>query len=422
MAARRSLHRADPTSGTGGQALGAPAHAFDGDPAALGRPDCHAAKRGVIHEGSLSSSSSDPNAEAAQEAGLTYTTDLEPGIRRIRKGKRFEYVGPDGKRIRDPSTLDRIRSLAIPPAWDQVWITTHPRGHLQATGRDARGRKQHRYHARWQKTRDANKFDRMAEFARVLPKIRSRVARDLGRAGLPRDKVSATIVRLLETTFARIGNEEYAKQNHSFGLTTLRNRHVDVKGSTVRFLFKGKSGREVSVGVTDRRVAAVIKRCEELPGQMLFQYIDDAGERRTVSSDDVNEYLRLASGADITAKDFRTWAATVLAACALRDAARFESETEAKRKVLSAIDEVANRLGHTRAVCRRSYIHPAIIDSYMEGTLESGLRITLARPRSRLKSDEVAVVALLRRIAKRKVRGRGGRLYPYGSSRVSHAA
>lgn len=371
---------------------------------------------------SLSSESPDPNAEAAHEAGLRYTTDLEPGIRRIRRGKHFRYVGPDGKTVRDPETLDRIRSLAIPPAWEDVWITTHPRGHLQATGRDARKRKQHRYHDQWREVRDANKFDRMADFARVLPKIRSRVSRDLRKKGLAREKVVAAIVRLLDTTLARIGNEEYAKQNNSFGLTTLRNRHVTVKGSAVRFLFKGKSGREVSVGVNDRRVAAVIKRCEELPGQMLFQYLDEAGERRAVSSDDVNQYLRDASGSDFTAKDFRTWAATVLAACALRELASFESETEAKRKVISAIDQVANRLGHTRAVCRRSYVHPAIIESFIDGTLEKGLSLTLAKPQSRLRSDETAVLALLRRIAKRKVRDRRGRLYRYGPSRVSHAA
>jgi DNA topoisomerase I len=321
----------------------------------MGRSGAHAPQRSVA---------TDP-AEAAQEAGLVYTTDNEPGIRRVPKGKRFDYLGPDGKRIHDAATLDRIRSLAIPPAWEHVWISTRPRGHLQATGRDARGRKQHRYHPRWREVRDANKFDRMSTFARVLPRIRRRVARDLRREGLPREKVVATIVRLLETTYARIGNEEYAQQNGSFGLTTLRNRHVEVKGSRVRFLFKGKSGREVSVGVTDRRVAAVIKRCEELPGQMLFQYIDAGGERRAVTSDDVNQYLREATGQDVTAKDFRTWAGTVLAAQALRELGGFESEAEAKRKVLEAIDMVARKLGHTRAVCRRAYVHPDVIATYM---------------------------------------------------------
>jgi DNA topoisomerase-1 len=321
----------------------------------MGRSRAYATQRSL---------SPDP-AEAAHEAGLVYTTDDEPGIRRVRKGRGFEYVGPDGRRVRDARTLDRIRALAIPPAWEHVWISTRPSGHLQATGRDARGRKQHRYHARWREVRDADKFDRMATFARVLPRIRRRVARDLRRRGLPREKVVATIVRLLETTYARVGNEEYAQQNGSFGLTTLRNRHVEVNGSRVRFLFKGKSGREVSVGVADRRVAAVIKRCEELPGQLLFQYVDDSNERRAVTSDDVNEYLRQASRVDVTAKDFRTWAGTVLAAKALRELGGFESETEAKRKVLEAIDAVARRLGHTRAVCRKSYVHPDVIAMYM---------------------------------------------------------
>jgi DNA topoisomerase-1 len=329
----------------------------------------------------------DSAGEAAEDAGLVYATDDEPGIRRVRRGKRFDYAGPDGKRVRDRAVLDRIQSLAIPPAWEEVWISTRPRGHLQATGRDARGRKQHRYHARWRETRDADKFDRLGGFGRVLPRLRSRVARDLKREGLPKEKVVATIVRLLETTFLRIGNEEYAKQNKSFGLTTLRNRHVDVNGSTVRFLFKGKSGVEVAAGVTDRRVARVIKKCEELPGQNLFQYIDDGGERRTVTSDEVNEYLRQTTGEDFTAKDFRTWAGTVLATRALRDAAGFESETDAKRRVVAAIDSVARKLGHTRAVCRRSYVHPAVIERYLHGDL--GLPPAMA--------DEAAVIALLRR-------------------------
>ena len=348
----------------------------------MGRPRGNATDRRIA-----AANPPDP-AEAAEVAGLVYTTDDEPGIRRVRRGKRFDYFGPDGKRLRDSATLDRIRSLAIPPAWEQVWICTRPRGHLQATGRDARGRKQHRYHAKWREVRDADKFGRMAGFEKALPRIRRRVARDLKRDGLPREKVVATIVRLLETTFLRIGNEEYAQQNGSFGLTTLRNRHVDVKGSTVRFLFKGKSGREVSVGVTDRRVAKVIKRCEELPGQLLFQYVDEEGERRAVNSDDVNTYLREASGAEYTAKDFRTWAGTSLALEALRGLPGFESESEGRRNVIAAIDEVARKLGHTRAVCRRSYVHPGVIDAYLQG----------------------------------KVSGRGGRLYLYGPGRIKHAA
>jgi DNA topoisomerase-1 len=341
--------------------------------------------------------------QAAAEAGLVYTTDDEPGIRRVRKGKHFDYLDPEGKRVRDPAVLDRIRSLVIPPSWESVWVSTRSRGHLQATGRDARGRKQHRYHPRWRETRDADKFDRMARFGKVLPRIRRRVGRDLGRDGLPKEKVIATIVRLLETTYVRIGNEEYARENNSFGLTTLRNRHVDVRGANVRFLFRGKSGVEVAVGVTDRRVARVIKRCEELPGQNLFQYLDDNGERRTVTSDDVNDYLREVSGEDLTAKDFRTWAGTVLAACALRDAAGFESETEAKKRVVEAIDSVARKLGHTRAVCRRSYVHPAVIDIYLEGDLGAALAVTMAKRPSKLNANEAAVLSLLRRRARRNI-------------------
>jgi DNA topoisomerase I len=339
---------------------------------------------------------SDSAAEAAEEAGLVYASDFEPGIRRVRQGKGFAYRDPQGKPVTDPATLDRIRNLAIPPAWKDVWICTRPRGHLQATGRDARGRKQNRYHARWHKVRDANKFARLVGFARALPRIRRRVNRDLKQPGLTREKVVATIVRLLEMTFARIGNEEYVRQNGSFGLTTLRDRHVKIKGSTVRFVFKGKSGREIEVGVTNRRVARVVKRCEELPGQMLFQYIDADGERRTVTSDDVNQYLRETSGEDYTAKDFRTWAATVLATCELRDAVRFESDTEAKHNVVTAIDNVARKLGHTRAVCRSSYIHPMVIDTYLDGSLESVLSVVAGRTHPNLKADEAAVVALLK--------------------------
>ncbi|MHB8688671.1 MAG: DNA topoisomerase IB [Candidatus Dormibacteraceae bacterium] len=347
--------------------------------------------------------SRDPAAESAQEAGLVYASDAEPGIRRVRRGQSFAYLKLDGKLVTDAATLDRIHDLAIPPAWKDVWISTRPRGHMQATGRDARGRKQHLYHPKWREVRDADKFARLAGFARALPRIRRRVTRDLGQPGLPLEKVVATIVRLLELTFVRIGNEEYARDNGSFGLTTLRSRHVRVTGSTVRFLFNGKSGREVSVGVTNRRVARVVKRCEELPGQMLFQYIDTDGNRRTVRSDDVNEYLHAASGENYTAKDFRTWAATVLATSALREAGDFESEIEAKRKVVDAIDSVARRLGHTRAVCRRAYVYPAVIDSYMDGSLESACSLVAGKAHRQLRADEAAVVAFLKRKARSKV-------------------
>ncbi|HEY4914537.1 MAG TPA: DNA topoisomerase IB [Candidatus Dormibacteraeota bacterium] len=341
-------------------------------------------------------------AEAAH-AGLVYASDDEPGIRRVRKGKGFTYFDPDGKRLTDRATLDRIRGLVIPPAWKDVWISERPRGHLQATGRDARGRKQPLYHPTWRALRDADKFSRMVGFARALPRIRRRVARDLGLPGLPREKVVATIVRLLEMTFARIGNEEYARDNGSFGLTTLRDRHVTVSGSSVRFLFKGKSGREIEVGVTNRRVARVVKRCEELPGQMLFQYVGPDGERHKVHSDDVNQYLQEVSGDDFTAKDYRTWSATVLAIGALRDVARFESDAEAKHNVVAAIDSVARRLGHTRAVCRRSYVHPRVIDTYMDGSLESILSVVSSKAYRNLKADEVAVLALLKRKVPAKV-------------------
>lgn len=339
----------------------------------------------------------DPASEAAAEAGLVYTSDLEPGIRRVRKGSAFVYLATDGKQVRDTATLNRIQSLVIPPGWEHVWITTRPRGHLQATGRDKRGRKQPLYHPRWRVVRDANKFDRMVGFARKLPRIRRRVARDIRRSGLPREKVVATIVKLLEMTFARIGNEEYARENRSFGLTTLRDRHVTVRGATVRFLFTGKSGREVAVDLTDRRVARVIKRCEDLPGQMLFQYLDDDGKRRVVTSDDVNQYLREATGEDYTAKDFRTWGGTVLAVSALREMLNFESAIEAKRNVIHGIDSVARKLGHTRAVCRRAYVHPAVIEAYMDRSLEDALQGNVAKAFLRLKADEAAVVSLLKR-------------------------
>jgi DNA topoisomerase-1 len=349
-----------------------------------------------------SSLTPDSAAGAAQEAGLVYASDFEPGIRRVRKGRGFVYFDPTGKRVTDPETLDRIAKIGVPPAWKHVWISTKPRGHLQATGRDARGRKQNRYHARWHKIRDADKFARLLGFARALPKIRRRVTRDLSQPGLPREKVVAAIVRLLELTFARIGNEEYARQNGSFGLTTLRDRHVKIKGATLRFLFKGKSGSEVEVGITNRRVVRVVKRCEELPGQMLFQYIDPAGDRRTVTSDDVNQYLRETSGEDYTAKDFRTWGATVLAASALREVVSFESDTEAKHNVVAAINIVARRLGHTRAVCRKSYVHPAVIDTYMDGSLESVLKVVEGRSHRNLKAEEAAVMALLKQNVARR--------------------
>lgn len=269
--------------------------------------------------------------------------------------------------MRDEASLQRIRSLAIPPAWTEVWICPSPHGHLQATGRDAKGRKQFRYHARWTALRDADKFSRVVGFSRVLPRIRRRVARDLRRPGLSHEKVVATVVWLLETTLIRVGNDEYARDNRSYGLTTLRGRHATVRGSTVRLRFRGKSGKEVEAVATDRRVARIVKQLQELPGQELFSYFDESGAVRDITSEDVNAYLRETTGGDYTAKDFRTWAGTVMAAAALRHVTGFESLAEAQRNVVQAIDSVARRLGNTRAVARRSYVHPHIVQSYLDG-------------------------------------------------------
>ena len=346
--------------------------------------------------------------ETARAAGLRYVTDGEPGIRREPDGDGFRYLLPDGSEVDDGDTLERIRSLAIPPAWTDVWITTSPRGHIQATGRDARGRKQYRYHPRWREVRDETKYGRMVEFAQALPGLRRRVERDLRRRGLPREKVLATVVRLLETTMMRVGNEEYAQKNHSFGLTTLRDRHARVGRNGVRFVFRGKSGKEHSVGVRDRRVGRVIKQCQELPGQVLFQYRDRDGELRRVDSDDVNDYLRETTGEDFTAKDFRTWAGTVLAARALQELESVDSETQAKRNVVAAIEAVAKQLGNTRTVCRKCYVHPAVIDAYMDGTMVEVLRAraenALRGPLQRLRPEEAAVLALLQQRLKRDQR------------------
>ena len=352
----------------------------------------------------------DPRAgeSSAREAGLRYVSDEEPGITRTRRGDHFDYRHPDGSAVTDEATLARIRSIVIPPAWREVWISPAPRGHIQATGRDARGRKQYRYHPRWRELRDEDKYERMLDFARVLPRIRRRVDRDLRRRGLPREKVVALVVRLLESTLARVGNEEYAQQNRSFGLNTLRTRHARVGRETVRFVFRGKHGVEHSVGVRDRRLARVVRQCQDLPGQALFQYREPDGSLHRVDSDDVNSYLREASGRDFTAKDFRTWAGTVLAARALQELEAVDSEAQAKRNVVAAIESVARQLGNTRTVCRRCYVHPAVIDAYLEGTMlavvreraESVLRGSL----SRLRPEEAAVLALLQSRLRRESR------------------
>jgi DNA topoisomerase I len=335
--------------------------------------------------------------ESAKSAGLRYVSDQARGIRREMGPLGFKYVGLNGKVVRNAAELKRIRSLAVPPAWTEVWICADPRGHLQATGRDARGRKQYRYHPDWRACRDENKYDRMQQFAAALPDIRKRTEADLARPGLPREKVLATVVQLLEKSLIRVGNDEYAKANRSFGLTTLRNKHVDVKGSTLRFEFRGKSGVEHSVDVNDRRLARIVKQCRDLPGQELFQYIDDDGTHQDVTSQDVNAYLKELSGEDFTAKDFRTWAGTVLAARALREFDDPDSATQAKKNVLQAIEAVAGMLGNTRAVCRKSYIHPAIIDAYMDGSMIDCLRRrgNVRRMISKLRPDEVAVLTIL---------------------------
>jgi DNA topoisomerase I len=349
--------------------------------------------------------SSAPDAiAAAKAAGLRYVTDSIPGIRRIGAGKKFTYVGPNGRRIRDAETLARIRSLVVPPAWTNVWISPIEHGHIQVTARDARGRKQYRYHPRWREVRDEVKYGRLIAFAQSLPKIRHRTDADLRKSGLPREKVLAAVVQLLEKTLIRVGNEEYAKDNGSFGLTTFRDQHAKIKGGTVRFAFKGKSGIEHAIDLQDKRLAKIVKACRDLPGYELFQYVDEEGRRQTVDSADVNKYLRDISGQDFTAKDFRTWAGTVLAAKALAEVATFKSGSEAKRNVVTAIESVAKKLGNTKAVCRKCYIHPAILDAYMDGATIQTLRtraVKLSRSRPSLTGEEAAVVNMLERRLKK---------------------
>jgi DNA topoisomerase I len=347
---------------------------------------------------------------SAQSAGLRYVCDDRPGIRREMGPLGFKYIGADGKVIRKVAEVKRIRALAVPPAWTDVWICPDPRGHVQATGRDARGRKQYRYHPEWRTCRDETKYDRLQEFAAALPAIRARTAVDLARPGLPREKVLATVVQLLEKSLIRVGNVEYAKENKSFGLTTLRTKHVIVKGSTLRFEFRGKSGIRHSVDVNDRRLARIVKQCRDLPGQDLFQYVDDDGARCEVTSGDVNAYLKEMTGEDFTAKDFRTWAGTVLAMTALRELERAESQTKAKKNVVKAIEAVAGMLGNTRAVCRKSYIHPAVVDSYMDGSMLEMMRrrasAIVKKLGSKLRPDEAAVLTLLQHRAAKDTKPR----------------
>jgi DNA topoisomerase-1 len=337
---------------------------------------------------------------SARAVGLRYVLDSTPGIQRRKHGRGMRYIGPNGTVIRKRSVLRRITSLVIPPAWTGIWICPDPRGHLQATGRDAKGRKQYRYHPRWNDVRNGDKYDRMLTFVRLLPTIRKRVAEDLRLRGLSRDKILATVVRLLETTLIRVGNEEYARVNDSFGLTTLRDRHVTVKGPRVRFEFRGKSGILHNVDVTDRRLARIVKRSQDLPGYELFQYVDQQGGRHSITSGDVNGYLQRIAGRDVTAKDFRTWAGTLLAARALRDCgAPCSSPVQAKRNIVAAIGEVAKRLGNTKSVCRKCYVHPEVLKAYLDGALihafRKPARLEPARSRRRLPPEEAAVLRLL---------------------------
>jgi DNA topoisomerase I len=343
--------------------------------------------------------------EAAQDAGLTYVSDDNPGLARERAGDGFRYLKPNGEPVSDEATLERVRRLAIPPAWTGVWICTKANGHLQATGRDARGRKQYRYHPQFREVRESTKYEHMMDFARALPAIRAKLAEHMALRGLPREKVLATVVHLLESTLIRVGNDDYARENKSYGLTTLRNPHVSVEGSQLRFRFKGKSGKTWQLQVRDRRVAKIVKACQELPGQKLFEYLGDDGEPREVTSADVNAYLHDITGRDITAKDFRTWAGTVMAALALREFEAFDSQAGAKKNLRAAIERVASRLGNTPTICRKCYIHPEILSSYAEGALlleirqevESELREDLAT----LKPEEAAVLGLLEARLKR---------------------
>ena len=339
--------------------------------------------------------------ESAKAAGLRYVSDAKPGIGRKRHGAHFRYIDPEGKPLRDRETLSRIKSLVIPPAWNNVWICPLAKGHLQATGRDARGRKQSRYHPHWRQVRDETKYERMIVFGQALPAIRERVEHDLSLPGLPRLKILAAIVRLMETTLIRIGNEEYVRENGSYGLTTMRNKHVDVEGSSVTFKFQGKSGVRHTIDINDRRLAKIIQRCQDIPGQELFQYVDREGNHHTVDSADVNEYLREMTNQEFTAKDFRTWAGTVLASTMLQEFEGFESQSQAKKNVVEAIKGVAARLGNTPSVCRKCYVHPAVLDHYMSGAMvkkiKQRVKSETAEDAEALRQEEISLLEFLQK-------------------------
>jgi DNA topoisomerase-1 len=346
--------------------------------------------------------------EAARAAGLRYVTDELPGLSRVVQGDKVVVRKADGSEVTDERVLERIRKLAIPPAWTDVWICSSPNGHLQATGRDARGRKQYRYHPRFREVREETKYEHMMAFAQALPAIRGALSRDLALRGLPREKVLATVVHLLETTLIRVGNDDYAKENKSYGLTTLRNRHVAIEGSQLRFEFKGKSGKAWKLQLKDRRVAKVVRACQELPGQRLFRYRDEDGELREVTSSDVNAYLREITGADITAKDFRTWAGTVMAALALQEVEKVETQAGLKKNVRAAIEKVAARLGNTPAICRKCYVHPEVLQAYAEGELLLRIQDEVdgeLQDDGSLRPEETAVLALLQGRLERTLQG-----------------
>ncbi len=338
--------------------------------------------------------------ESAEAVGLTYVSDDTPGIRRQKSGKKFIYFAVNGDRIRDAETIRRIDSLAIPPAYKDVWICPLPNGHLQATGRDAKGRKQYRYHPLWRSIRDQTKFSRMMAFSQALPELRRRLEKDLSRPGLPKEKVLAAVLKIMELTRIRVGNEEYAKTNHSFGLTTLHDEHVHIAGSKIEFQFRGKSGVEHDIEISDRRLAKVVKRCQDLPGQELFQYIDEHGNPQDITSSDVNDYLREVTGQEFTAKDFRTWAGTVLAASHLAEIGRFTSQTAAKKNITQAIKTVAAHLGNRPATCRKYYVHPIVLEAYLDESLHEVMeqhRTVEIEDLYALHPEELVVVALINR-------------------------
>ena len=336
--------------------------------------------------------------EQAEAAGLVYVSDHDPGICRRRSGTGFSYLRPDGDYVKDEATLDRIHQLAIPPAWTEVWISLKPRGHIQATGRDQKGRKQYRYHARWGQVRDGGKYERLIAFGRALPRLRRRIDADLARRGLPREKVLAAVVRVMEITLIRVGNKEYARQNKSFGLTTLRDRHVRIAGGKAIFEFRGKSGKAHCTGFQDRRLARIVKACQDLPGQQLFQYLDEDGQRHAVESADVNQYIRETMGQDVSAKDFRTWAGTLSAARALIASAPCESASQATRNINTCVKAVAGVLGNTAAVCRAAYIHPAVLQAYADGALD-------VKPAQDDRAFELAVLRFLEAARERNAGG-----------------